>query len=653
MSGENKEKNPINIRPIKSLLIEKFNIPRYQRGYRWGETQIIELLGDIYVYGTNAYGKDANKVGNFYCLQPIVVKRNEDKILWDLIDGQQRLTTIFIIIKYLQYLFPNTTIPLFTIDYETRNKDQSESKGKGCDFLNNIKFDTDKTPNTDNIDFYHMDMCSIYIKKWFSEPEHQGAEDIFKLILTSADQKNVSVIWYEVDTDADNNNQNIDNQIDVFKRLNIGKIPLTDSELIKAFLLQGDIYKQSNYIYQRLFEIAKEWDNIEYHLQKDEMWGFLNNKSYNPESRIDYLFKILAEDWNFDLEKKKLNVKENIEHFEYHVFEKYINMKREEKNDIETVADIFDEIKTLFSVLDEWYNDREMYHYIGFLVCQPENENKSVKIIKDLYRYFLGKHDKNGHSRPDCIKYIKLKIKDFISLGENQKLEILDYNNDSDKLKKILLFFNIESTIRLESENTHFPFHLYKEEVPSIEHIDPQTPEDKDYEQIKTWLISNESTLSSIIRNRIKSEDEIKECKDIQDEINKLLPLPYNEDFKKEYNILSKHIDALFNKLNNITPEDKEKTDTLSNYALIGKDTNSKLSNNSFKDKREIIINIIEGKETNKYIPVCTRNVFQKYYTEQPDNLLLWDIKDRTEYFKAMKNLYDGFFEKINTEADN
>ena len=57
-----------------------FYVPSYQRGYRWGEDEVIRLLDDIYQNGRNAY-----------CLQPIVVRRKSGS--FELIDGQQRLTT--------------------------------------------------------------------------------------------------------------------------------------------------------------------------------------------------------------------------------------------------------------------------------------------------------------------------------------------------------------------------------------------------------------------------------------------------------------------------------------------------------------------------------------------------------------------------------
>ena len=81
--------NEIKLEPkLVGEITGQFFVPGYQRGYRWGEDEVTRLLEDINANGTQPY-----------CLQPIVVKKNNDK--YELIDGQQRLTTIYLIYKYI------------------------------------------------------------------------------------------------------------------------------------------------------------------------------------------------------------------------------------------------------------------------------------------------------------------------------------------------------------------------------------------------------------------------------------------------------------------------------------------------------------------------------------------------------------------------
>ena len=74
---------------IEDLKGLKFNVPSYQRGYRWTEHEVTTLLEDLYTHSKQ--NRDYK-----YCLQPLIVKKVSDNT-YDVVDGQQRLTTIFII----------------------------------------------------------------------------------------------------------------------------------------------------------------------------------------------------------------------------------------------------------------------------------------------------------------------------------------------------------------------------------------------------------------------------------------------------------------------------------------------------------------------------------------------------------------------------
>ncbi len=85
-----------------------FFVPAYQRGYRWGEQEVRQLLDDI---------RESN--GATYYLQPVVVKRRDDGS-WELVDGQQRLTTLYLIFQYLKREHLPSAGPNYSITYETR-----------------------------------------------------------------------------------------------------------------------------------------------------------------------------------------------------------------------------------------------------------------------------------------------------------------------------------------------------------------------------------------------------------------------------------------------------------------------------------------------------------------------------------------------------
>lgn len=112
--------NTMRRRAIPELLNRKYYIPEYQRGYRWEEKQVLNLLDDLDTFFAG------NSKGRFYCLQPIVVKEVtiEGEKWLEVIDGQQRLTTILILMKVFDQLnAPKFGLPEthnYTIRYATR-----------------------------------------------------------------------------------------------------------------------------------------------------------------------------------------------------------------------------------------------------------------------------------------------------------------------------------------------------------------------------------------------------------------------------------------------------------------------------------------------------------------------------------------------------
>ena len=163
-----------NIKTIKELLLigsnDKINyhIPSYQRGYKWKERQVIALLNDLKEF------LGSQKQAKFYCLQPIMVKKYGDK--YNVIDGQQRLTTLYLIAKVLD-LSVNCTIK-----YETR--------GDSTEFLKTLGRENEGSSDNatfKGMDYYFMQNAYNTIEKWFDN--NSKKEAIKRLLLADKQTK--------------------------------------------------------------------------------------------------------------------------------------------------------------------------------------------------------------------------------------------------------------------------------------------------------------------------------------------------------------------------------------------------------------------------------------------------------------------------------
>lgn len=550
-----------------------FFIPYYQRGYRWEKPQIHALLNDLLEFYRKIKADTPNY--KYYSLQPLVVKKEEN--VYRVIDGQQRLTTIFLILSVFEEFAQTRKKPKFFLTY-----DREGSKEFLEEIINN---DVREKNKKQNIDFFFMSNAFDDIWHWIKDkmPDEDDIESFMNFIRKGSDfleekdiNKNIRFIWYELDEK--------DDEFDTFIRLNIGKIPLTNAELIKSFIIQK-ITSQ-----EKRFEISKEWDDIEYFLNNSEFFGFLTKEKIS--TRIELLFRIL-------LNKEKYK--------DFQLYEKFV--EKYEKDDI---LKLWKSIKEIYYILLYWFENREFYHLIGYLVAI----DKSIIDIWNNYSSHSGKDEFKKSIIKDISNILKIKItNDDITLHDEPLRNLYYGHKDT---KKVLLLFNILTLLASSKESyIKFSFDLFNNEKWSIEHIHPQT--DKLEVSLKVT----------------KFKDELKFLHN--DEVNQILSKSNNSNQKD----LIGNLEEVFS-----DKEIKEDNDNIKNLTLLSSSINSSLKNNFFPIKRKMIVN---KDAKGEFIPIATKNLFLKYYSDftvEECNMMKWTNSDGEQYINTIETIFINFFKE-------
>lgn len=558
---------------IQQLLEKNFFIPAYQRGYRWTPQQIKDFLNDI-----NQFEPKINDKGekSWYCLQPLVLKPMDrdsisingldiEKTWYEVIDGQQRLTTIFLLIHYINEMWKGKSkYKEFTLKYQTR---QSSS-----DFLNNLEIDINNASISEqNIDFFFISNAYQTIHEWA-----EGLESLGQLNSAELESKFVhytKVIWYETDSDS----------VEVFTRLNVGKIPLTNAELIKALFLNKTNFIELNdkdkaKIRLQQIEISTEWDRMEYALQNDSLWYFLTDKKVLT-TRIDLIFNLIS--------NKKSN---DDDFFTFRFFS--------EKLKQEKIKQVWRDVKQCFQTLQEWYEDRKLYHKIGYLIATGFGINEVYEL-------------KNSKSKKEFLNLINEKIIEYLP-GDD--LDELQYG--SPKIRPILLFHNVQTLLNNKNETIKFPFDRYKKEKWDVEHITAladQPPKSDQHK--KDWI---KEILDNISNLNLDSSLQTKLI-DVQSDLTKF------DEFFIQF------IEAFQGQGLDVN--------SIDNLVLLDSSTNRSYKNSVFPLKRK---KIIEREKTGTFVPICTKNVFMKFYSTDVEQMTFWGEKDRERYLTDIEEVINS-----------
>lgn len=687
------EENVIKPVSIPELVGHNFFIPDYQRGYRWEKDQIQQLLEDLYKYFMSPVA------GDFYCLQPIVVKKCDDEMIarynlqsklddnkwYEVIDGQQRLTTIRILLsfyhKMASYVDQATDEDTYCIRYATRPElggifeKIRLTNGKEWSFDPSL-IDDAKTESGDrmfdNVDAEYVKNVARCIVDWFAKDASQKGLPVqrnsamkffsdfyneYKPKSEVADKslprlKSVAVLWYKI-------NENVDGRVK-FEEINDLTVSLSSSELVRAlFLSESTVFAdehESEYpkiadaadreiTYKALRKSNKEkkqltiktqWDEIEHRLHNEKFWNFLTSKDASSyRNRIELLLDIMS--------KKFVNNMAGDPLYTYVYF-----YQRVDKSD---PWDIWREVYDCFYRLVSWLENRNYYHKIGYLCSISVNDEHITKLLEHV----------SCHTKKEFDAYLITTIKNTINLyfakerrcKKISELNYQDKSHDYNLLKKIMLLYNIEYTNQTRNE-PDFSFGSYNELKGkwSLEHIHAQNSEYLDPQKKDDWLnwmkynkdaIGNRFDVLSD-ENRKKRRDEL--VRDLESSISIL------ERNRASYSY--EDFTEMFNRVFSFDEQDNEEKDKvsgmhqISNMALLDIGANAAIGKSPFDTKRQIIDRkIAEG----KFVPLCTKKVFQKSFCNADDGATMqnvqrytWDSSDREIYFLSIRSVLSSYF---------
>lgn len=582
---------------ISSFGAKNFVVEDYQRGYKWTKQQVLDLLDDVKDFIEN----DQN-TGKAYCLQPVVVIEKDENNS-ELVDGQQRLTTIFLIASYIGQCN-------FSINYNTRKESDT--------FLNqHIAVDNQKIinddwrnfcteyPHLDNVDNYHLYHAYKYIHEWFSANDHSKYKkaDIFL--------DRLGVIYYQPEMTNGMTPQKI------FRNINSNKIELTNAELIKGILIINGVKEPDalHELHEKL-DIAKEWDKIENALHNDQLWYFLN-PSRTYRNRIEFLFELYAFIYvdNFKRDRED----------PYCLFHAL-----NDKN----LNHVWNETVQIFNIITDWFDDTnlEMYHFVGYVIAAE------LFSIKELIVFW------NSETKDSFLKFLKIEI--LNKIGDDEKIRNASYRKSKPEVTRKLLLHNILSLRQKDETHTtptwasRFRFDLFISEKWSLEHIHAQKEAPRDsFENLRPWIVATVESL----KISGKWNEKLEEYNDLgqMNEFESIEDWAVAKNCDPKLAVLVDHV-TNFERTISGGQEDK---DNIENLALLSHGMNSSIGNGYFNEKRAAII---EYDKKGRYLLPTTKNVFLKFYSINDTNPFEWGRNDKNAYLNDIRTKINSFREEMN-----
>jgi hypothetical protein len=654
--NEMKQLEALGLPNVDEILKNKYSffVPKYQRGYRWTEDQAKKLMYDLYDFDNEESNKSSQERCPFYSLQVLVVEDKGNNV-FEVIDGQQRLTTILLLMQAYHIVSTLTKHSLanyvlntgegvfpdgmYEIKYETRKESSIWLKELTLAYLKDFVDGTSSNINTFKSQYrdYHH----------FAEVLLAGI-NIMKEIETSTGWEKILTqtarfIWYDKSkVPFEDANEMI------FNRLNATKIKLNNAELIKALFLQEGVYKNEGLV--RRDQMALDWDGLEKKLQDPEFWMFICNSKLATtyDTHIEYLFDMLQNKTDDHADR------------ENYTFDCYYDKFQKAPDKYKFVQKEWKKVMDIYQVLQEWYEERHFYHLTGYLL-----EYGGISIPQLISKLYADKDKGEMMPKDQWLKKLKELVRENLSSLNSSSLV---YSN-KDELTRILFLFNILQEDKRKNPNARFSFNRYKRialglddgVVWHLEHIASHTDYTPDLEKrqqlakdLLEYFTGVDIPISEIKEDekltfRERYEDEIEMLKEKEKDLcKKLLELfekiPEGEKEREEAEI---SLQGIFAKVNNFFEATdpfkdglqfgrgyRDEKDFIWNFVLLNSRTNMSYGNSIFPVKRRRILN----DENDVFTMFGTRNVFDKTYSRRLSNLMSWGRRDAYDYWMEITN---------------
>lgn len=528
---------------LKQKGVSYFNIPHYQRGYKWEPSNVEKLLDDIY----NAHLKD----DKFYCVQNITITKKENH--YNVIDGQQRLTTLTLILAYLgdkKLVHNKVRFPVNSIRKYTNKVLNEWITAQDFDFFSAYENWEDflmENPDYDLQDIAHIYNVAMAIKDWFERLKTKEGASYVESFINKL-HNNVMLIVNDV--------EGTQSEEKIFANLNSKRIPLDGADLIRAILITRVAREESKtesdlkniiFVNERRIKLGWELDQIYNWWSEQEKQIYFKrfitieselvgkNRLFNKDIHpINYLYLLYAEAEQ----------------------EKRLSLAFIENNPNALV--LYKAILHMHNTLSDWFSDRNIYHLLGYMFSNmKDHKNVSFGNIWNIW--------KNCATRDLFIKELKsIIMSNFLNEGELidfQDLGIDWYNGRQDTLVDSLLLMDVINCLQVNK--AYLPAEYFKKNLEDIEHIFPQNPRDKTNKEIIDY--AKFLLKIGVLQPQVLDSDE-------------LIDLLNDEVFKEEF------LDNLESKTQTI------KSNSIGNLVLLHRSLNRGLGNKVYEQKRSKII---------------------------------------------------------------